>query len=376
MPCQCHLAPPIGPQRGVAGRPLVCPMLERGVKLALAKGSKQQREAFASGCRASPVKNASWAPRPGLLVVDQGVLPAGAEQGIDRRPRLASSLLQRKREGTAVWRLPLCSLGVWEPSLGMGPQGPFSLQNDLPASTSQPGLTISPQAAGDAIFLKGRRAAPESGFPGLCHTASVWLLRHQTSGPAPRASIPKSGPGVCLHSASLANTFLGQRDPANGEGGWGNASEGAGFHARVTWPRVPGTSHGPPARGGGPAPGMPDGGAGSKTRSGRRKQTATGGLCKQLLGRPPLGLPRRKMPVVPLGPVSRWAPRAFCPQEPSTVQTCLGLQARSCRANVVEKPCGSCLDVPWECGSPPWPQGHKGHCHCKVTSPKALPRQG
>ena len=121
--------------------------------------------------RASLVKNASWAPRPGLLVVDQGVLPAGAELGIDR-PRLASSLLQRKHEGTAVWRLPLCSLGVWEPSLGMGPQGPFSLQNDLPASTSQPGLTVSPQAAGDAISLGGRRAAPESGFPGLCHAAS------------------------------------------------------------------------------------------------------------------------------------------------------------------------------------------------------------
>ena len=182
--------------------------------------------------------------------------------------------------------------------------------------------------------------------------ASVWLLRHQTSGPSPRASIPKSGPGVCLHSASLANTFLGQRNPVNGEGGCGNASEGAGCHARVTWPRVTGTSHGPLARGGGPAPGMPDGGAGSKTRSGRRKQTASGGLCKQLLGHPLLGLPRRKTPVVPLGPVSRWAPRVFYPQESSTVQTCLGLQGHSCRANVMEKPCGSCLDVPWECGSP------------------------
>ena len=126
------------------------------------------------------------------------------------------------------------SLGVWEPSLGSGTQWPLPLQNDLPASTSQPGVTVSLQMAGDTIFLGGRRAAPESGFPGLCRAASVSLLRHQTSGPAPRASIPESGPGVCLHSASLANTFLGQSDPANGEGGCGNASEGARCHDGVT----------------------------------------------------------------------------------------------------------------------------------------------
>ena len=216
------------------------------------------------------------------------------------------------------------------------------LQNDLPASASQPGVTLSPPA-------------------------SVWLLRHQTSRPAPRASIPESGPGVCLPSASLASTFLGQRGPAHGEGGCGSASDGAGCHAGVTWPRAPGTSHGPPAKGGGPAPGVPNAGAGSKASSGRRKQIATGCLCKQLLGCPTLGLPGRKMPFWPLGPGSRWAPRVFSPQDPSTVQTDLGSRALSCRANVTEQPCGGCLDVPWECGSPPWAQGLRGHCHCKMN---------
>ena len=81
------------------------------------------------------------APRPVLQVGAQGVLPAGAEHGADR-PRLASSLPQSKSEGTAVWRLPGRSLGVWEPSLGAGPQGPSPLQNDLPASTSQLGVTL------------------------------------------------------------------------------------------------------------------------------------------------------------------------------------------------------------------------------------------
>ena len=61
------------------------------------------------------------------------------------------------------------------------------------------------------------KAVPESWFSGLCRAASVWLLRQQTSGPAPRASIPESGLGVCLQSASLTNTFLGQRSPAHGE---------------------------------------------------------------------------------------------------------------------------------------------------------------
>ena len=69
----------------------------------------------------------------------------------------------------------------------------------------------------------------------------MWLLRCQTSGPAPRASIPESGPRVSRHSASLANTFLGQRSPAHGEGGCGSVSDGAGCRAGVSW--LEGTWH-------------------------------------------------------------------------------------------------------------------------------------
>ena len=109
-------------------------------------------------------------------------------------------------------------------------------------------------------------------------------------------------------------------------------SEGAGCHAGVTWPRAPGTSNRTPAKSGGPAPSFRKTEAGSKASSGRRKQTAMGGLCKQLLGCPALGLPCRKKTVWAPGPGSRWAPRVFCPQELSTVQIGLGSRALSCRA--------------------------------------------
>ena len=55
-------------------------------------------------------------------------------------------------------------------------------------------MTLSPQEAGDAIFLEAVKEAPESGFSGLYLAASVWFLRRQTSGPALKASIPQSGP--------------------------------------------------------------------------------------------------------------------------------------------------------------------------------------
>ena len=92
-------------------------------------------------------------------------------------------------------------------------------------------------------------------------------------------------------------TFLGQHSTAHGEGGCGSVSEGAGCHAGVTWPRAPGTSNRTPAKSGGPASSFRKTEAGSKASSGRRKQTATGGLCQQLLGCPPLGLPGQKLPV-------------------------------------------------------------------------------
>ena len=95
-------------------------------------------------------------------------------------------------------------------SLGAGPQQLLSLKNDLPASASQPGVILSLQMAGDAIFLGGRKGSPESGFSGLYHTASVWPLRRQISRPAPRASNLESGSDACLHNASLENIVLGQ----------------------------------------------------------------------------------------------------------------------------------------------------------------------
>ena len=113
-----------------------------------------------------------------------------------------------------------------------------------------------------------------------------------------------------------------------------------------------------------------------KASSGRRKQTFMGGLCKQLLGCPALGLTCRKKPVWAPDPGSRWAPRVFCMQELSTVQIGLGSRALSCRANMTEESCGGWLDVPWKCGSPPWVQGPRGQCHCKMTSQPGLPSQG
>ena len=78
--------------------------------------------------------------------------------------------------------------------------------------------------------------------------------------------------------------------------------------------RAPSASHYPLLRGGGMASGMPNARARNKASSGRRKQTVMGGLCKQLLGCPTLGLPSEKCLLGPLGPGSRWAPKVFCLQ--------------------------------------------------------------
>ena len=69
----------------------------------------------------------------------------------------------------------------------------------------------------------------------------------------------------------------------------------AGCHAGVTQLRAPGTSHVPPAKSVRQSPGLRKNEAESTASSGRRKQTATGGLCRQLLGRPALGLPGQKI---------------------------------------------------------------------------------
>ena len=98
-------------------------------------------------------------PRPRLKVGAQGVLSAVAKQSANMA-RLKRSLWQSKPDRKPVWKLPVCSLVVWEPSLGPRTQGPFLQQNDLPASASQPGMTLSPQATGDAIILGGRKGRP------------------------------------------------------------------------------------------------------------------------------------------------------------------------------------------------------------------------
>lgn len=95
-------------------------------------------------------------------------------------------------------------------------------------------MTLSPQVAGDAIFLEAVKEAPESGFSGLYLAASAWLLRHQTSGPALETSIPQSGLYVSLHFPRLVKTFLGQYGSAYGERGCDSVSEGARSHFEVT----------------------------------------------------------------------------------------------------------------------------------------------
>ena len=125
---------------------------------------------------------------------------------------------------------------------------------------------------GKLSSLEEGKASIESVLSGLYLAASVLLLRRQTCRPALRASIAESGPCVCLHSASVANTFFGQHSPAHGEGDCRNASEGAGCHAGFTWPRVPVTSHGPLARSGRPACQMPKWGAKLALEEGSKEQ--------------------------------------------------------------------------------------------------------
>ena len=133
-------------------------------------------------------------------------------------------------------------------------------------------------------YLKAGKAAPESWFSGLYHASSVWIIRRQFPGPQFPSQVG------CLHSVSLANTFLGQHGPTHG-GHSGSASEGARVPCWGHLAEPPGTSHLSPVRGGGPAPGAPNAGAGSKASSGRRKQTAMGGLGKRLMGCTVLGFP-------------------------------------------------------------------------------------
>ena len=88
----------------------------------------------------------------------------------------------------------------------------------------------------------------------------------------------------------------------------------------------------------------------------RRKKTALACIFKQLLRDPTLGPPGRKMRILSPRLLSKCYPRVFSPQDLSMLQTDLGSLGLSYRGNVMERLCGSCFDIPWECGSSPWVQ--------------------
>ena len=183
---------------------------------------------------------------------------------------------------------------MWEPYQGTGPQGLLPLiMTSMQAHSSC--VTLSTQETGKAIFLGGRKGIHRECVFRPLFAASLLLLRCQTCGPAPRTSIPESGPCVSLHIPSLANTFLGQRGAAHEEESCGSVSEGAGCHAGVTGSRAPCTSNGPQARSYEPVPRWRYPNARSKESSVRRRKTATGWIFKQLLGHTTLGLPGREM---------------------------------------------------------------------------------
>ena len=202
----------------------------------------------------------------------------------------------------------------WEcgsPPQARVPQGPLPLLTDLPASASQPRVTLSLQAAGNTIVLGSRKGSPrEWVFRTLSH---IQCVDHQTPGLRACSQGLKSRvrPSVCLHSVNLANTFLGQCSPAHGEGGSMSAFEGTECHAWFTWPRAPGTSHGPPARRDGPAPGVPSAGAGSKASSARRSKQPQEAFGSRCWATPHQGSPGEKCQLGSLGLGSRWVPRVL-----------------------------------------------------------------
>ena len=97
-----------------------------------------------------------------------------------------------------------------------------------------------------------------------------------------------------MHIPSLVNTFLGHSGTTHEESGHGSVSGKTGCHTGVTQLRAHCTSNGPQVRSWGSPPCFRNPKAGSQASSVRRKQTATGWIFKHLLGRTPLGLPRRK----------------------------------------------------------------------------------
>ena len=76
------------------------------------------------------------------------------------------------------------------------------------------------------------------------------------------------------------------------------------------------------------------------------------------------GLPaERKMQILPLRPSIQVDTQGVSPQDPRMFQTDLGSLDLSCRGNMMEQMFGCCFDFPCECGTPPYGQGLRGHCH-------------
>ena len=185
------------------------------------------------------------------------------------------------------------------------------LNTDIKASAFQPCVTLSTRETGKAIYLGGRKGRPENVFSGPSSQLGFGSSGQPTK-PAPRASVPRSGPCAAYTFRALQTHFQvsaalpvgkeasGEYQHHSGVPCCGHLAEGTwhlpwACHAGVTQPRAPGTSHGPPAKSGRRSPGLRKTEAESTASSGRRKQTATGGLCRQLLGRPALGLPGQKI---------------------------------------------------------------------------------
>ena len=156
-------------------------------------------------------------------------------------------------------------------------------------------VTLSMQETEKAIPWRKDRH-PQSVFRSL-FAASVLLLRRQTCRPAPRASIPESGPCVSLRIPSLANTFLGQSGAAHEEEGCRSASE-VGCHDGITWSRAPCTSNGSQARSYGPAPCWRYPKARSKASWVRRRKTAMGWDFQAAARSHCIRAPRREMRIM------------------------------------------------------------------------------
>ena len=139
--------------------------------------------------------------------------------------------------------------------------------------------------------LEQGKADRESMFSGLYLATNVWLLRCQTSRSPLRASNLESRPCVSLHFLSLANIFLEQCGPAQGDAGCWSVSEGAGAILES-----PGQGHlaiGPQARSGGLPPGFRNPWRGAKLllSEGRKHQWDA---FQAVAGLPRVRAPRKK----------------------------------------------------------------------------------